>query len=218
MAIGGLIETHDSDEQRGGARRTVRLVAEGVRADGGQLGVRLHNISSGGLLLESEARLEIGEEIAIDLPEAGPVAAQVTWRSASLHGCRFTHPLPDSVLSAAQLKSAIAPPAAQGRPGLASGSLGARLASLRQERGLTLAQVADALGVSKPTVWAWEHDRAQPVARRIGAIARLFEVSEAELVTGNDLSEAEQAIENARRLVAKAYGCAPHQVRIMLDL
>ena len=46
-----------------------------------------------------------------------------------------------------------------------------RLNHLRRERGMTLAQVASALGVSKPTVWAWEKGKARPLPERIAAIA-----------------------------------------------
>jgi len=221
VAIPGLLDpTSNAAGSRIGARRQIRLVVEGVRADGGESLVRLHNISAGGLMLESDVRLDKGEEIVIDLPRAGPILARVMWRSASLHGCRFDEPLSTAVLSAAELQSAIAPPEETAAPigGTAPGSLGKRLASLRQERGLTLAQVAEQLGVSKPTVWAWEHDRSQPVASRIGVLAEALGVAESELITGRDVSQAETAIAEARRVVAEAYGCAPHQVRIMIDL
>lgn len=220
MAIPGLINpSRTVGEGRGTARRNVRLVTEGIRADGDEALVRLHNISCGGLLLESDLRLEKGEEVMLDLPLAGHTLARVIWRSASLHGCRFDEPLPSAILSAAELQSAIAPPEeALPQGGLSQGSLGKRLATLRQERGLTLAQVAEQLGVSKPTVWAWEHDRSQPVSSRIGALADALGVAEAELMTGRDVSKVESVIADARRTIAGAYGCAPHQVRIMIDL
>ena len=50
-------------------------------------------------------------------------------------------------------------------------ALAARLGRLRREAGLTLADVAAALGVSKPTVWAWEKGKARPLPERLGAIA-----------------------------------------------
>ena len=220
MAIPGLINPSSTDaEGRSAARRNIRLVTEGMRADGDEALVRLHNISSGGLLLESDLRLEKGEEVVLDLPQAGPTVARVVWRSGSLHGCRFDDPLAPAVLSAAELQSAIAPPEeAVPQTGMSQGSLGKRLATLRQERGLTLAQVAEQLGVSKPTVWAWEHDRSQPVSSRIGALADALGVAEAELITGRDISHVESVIAEARRTIAAAYGCAPHQVRIMIDL
>ena len=220
MAIPGLLNLTKSEASgRDAPRRNVRVAAEGMREDGEEALIRLHNISAGGLMLESDVALEIGEEVVLDLPEAGPTVAKVVWRSASLHGCRFVEPLPGSALSAAELKSAIAPAdEAMPLPGPSRGSLGKRLAQLRQERGLTLAQVAEELGVSKPTVWAWEHDRSQPVASRIGALAQVLGVPEADLATGRDISHAEIAIAEARETVAEAYGCAPHQVRIMIDL
>jgi transcriptional regulator with XRE-family HTH domain len=220
MAIPGLLDPIGRDDSnRDSPRRVIRLATEGLLADGVETLVRLHNISAGGLMLESDVALAKGEQIVIDLPLAGPTVAQVVWRSASLHGCRFERALSPAVLSAAELKSAIAPiEETAPQPGSVQGSLGKRLAALRQERGLTLAQVAEQLGVSKPTVWAWEHDRSQPVAGRIGALADALGVAEAELITGRDVSHAEAAIAEARQAVAEAYGCPPHQVRIMIDL
>lgn len=220
MAIPGLLNLNKTEGTgRDAPRRNVRVATEGVREDGEETLIRLHNISAGGLMLESDVALEIGEELVLDLPEAGPTVAKVVWRSASLHGCRFVEALPSSTLSATELKSAIAPPEETVQvPGAGHGSLGKRLAKLRQERGLTLAQVAEQLGVSKPTVWAWEHDRSQPVTSRIEALAETLGVAEAELITGRDVSHAEAAIAEARAVVAEAYGCAPHQVRIMIDL
>lgn len=220
MAIPGLLDPISiPSENREAPRRVIRLATPGMLPDGEETLIRLHNISVGGMMIESDEPLEQGSEILVDLPEAGAVTARVVWRSASLHGCRFDQPLPPAALSAAELRSAIAPAEQQTSGFVQShGSLGRRLATLRQERGLTLAQVAEQLGVSKPTVWAWEHDRSQPVSSRLGALAHVLGVAEAELVTGRDVSHADNAIAEARRVVAEAYGCAPHQVRIMIDL
>jgi transcriptional regulator with XRE-family HTH domain len=49
---------------------------------------------------------------------------------------------------------------------------GTKLHRLRKERGMTLGDLATALNVSKPTVWAWEHDKAQPLPDRVADIAR----------------------------------------------
>lgn len=220
MAVSGVLAKSDLDEsQRADARRMVSILTEGKSSDGGETPVQLHNISRGGLMLECPLELAVGEELLIDIPEAGITTSRIVWKSACLYGCRFTQPLPASALSAAELASAIAPAEAEiTEPGQGRGSLGKRLAALRQERGLTLAQIADELGVSKPTVWAWEHDRSQPVSSRIGALADALGVPEAELLTGRDISHAEQAIAEARDVVAEAYGCSPNQVRIMIDL
>ena len=220
MAIPGHLEQQfEEGGDRDTPRRVVRLQTGGIRADGEAAQLRVHNLSIGGLLLESASDFAIGEELAIDLPEQGPTGARVMWRSDTLYGCRFEEPLPQKVLSAAELRSAIAAPdAAILPPAIERGSLGRRLANLRQERGLTLAQVAEELGVSKPTVWAWEHDRSQPVASRVGAIAEVLGVSEMELATGRDTGHADQAIAELRSLIAKAYGCPPERVRISIDL
>ncbi|ABC64331.1 helix-turn-helix domain-containing protein [Erythrobacter litoralis] len=220
MAIPGVIDDNASEEAgRNEPRRFVRLLTEGIRTGGETASLRLHNISVGGLMIESPVDFEVGEELAIDLPDVGPTDAKIVWRSETLYGARFVEPLPQKALSAAKLKSAIAQPdAAILPPGIDRASLGKRLATMRQERGLTLAQVAEELGVSKPTVWAWEHDRSQPVASRISAIAEVLGVSEIELATGRDTSQAEHAIAETREMIAKAYGCTPQQVRISIDL
>lgn len=222
MPIAGIIETDaDSEGGRNARRWSVRLISEGTLPGGNEAEVMLHNISASGLLLDSPVALEKGAVINLTLPEAGPTDAEIVWRSGSLHGCRFSVPLPSSVLSAAQLGSAIAPASdisGSHQGGAGRASLGKRLAALRQEKGLTLAQVAEQLDVSKPTVWAWEHDRSQPVAKRIAALAAVLDVAEADLLTGRDISQAEHAIAQAREVVAEAYGCAPHQVRVIIDL
>lgn len=60
-------------------------------------------------------------------------------------------------------------------------TLGTQIRRLRTERDLTLSQVAKHLGVSKPTVWAWEHDKALPICRRIDKLALILGVKPSEL-------------------------------------
>src|SRR3546814_18649887 len=75
-------------------------------------------------------------------------------------------PLSPATLSAAQLRSVVVEgePDAQNRPAASAESFGARLQRLRTAKGLTQGQLAVRLGVSEPSISAWELDKARPKA------------------------------------------------------
>lgn len=60
-------------------------------------------------------------------------------------------------------------------------SFGAQIRRLRTEKELTLSQIARHMGVSKPTVWAWEHDKALPIYSRVPGLAAILGVQPSEL-------------------------------------
>ncbi|TCJ39502.1 helix-turn-helix domain-containing protein [Parafrankia sp. BMG5.11] len=60
--------------------------------------------------------------------------------------------------------------------------LGSKLYLLRRESKLTLAELGKRVGVSKPTIWAWENCKAYPRKERIPAIAQALGISENELI------------------------------------
>ncbi len=237
MAIHGFLETtptdaRQSDAGRAGvgqeraARRTLHLEARGATAAGEATDVVIQNISLDGLLLESPLALEPGERILIDLPEAGTIEASVVWTSGDLFGCRFDQSLSPAMLAAAELRSdsiatGFGRPEAEagGRPETAPDDLAARLQRLRKERGLTLAQVAGQLGVSKPTVWAWERGRARPIEERIDALAEALGVTRSELMaTGETSAVLRDLLARSREQIAAAFGTRPENVRIMIEL
>lgn len=209
--------------QRGAPRRVLRLETSGTLPDGREANVTIHNISAGGLLIETGLKLARGEVLTLDLPQAGAVEAAVVWRSEGLHGCAFATPLSAGALAAAQLQGlpvselpVVAPsPARSG----SNEALGVRLNRLRREAGLTLADVAERLGVSKPTVWAWEKGKARPLPERMAAIAEALG-AEAEDLTGAVDAGADTAalIAECRARIAEACGTTPAAVRIMIEL
>jgi transcriptional regulator with XRE-family HTH domain len=213
-----------SGSQRSAPRRALRLEASGLARDGDQANVTIHNISAAGLLIESALDLSKGEQLAIDLPEAGIVTATIVWRSERLYGCAFERALSPAALAAAQLQG-LAPDApttssftlpanAQTAEGL-----GTRINRLRREAGLTLADVAVVLGVSKPTVWAWEKGKARPLPERLGAIAAALGVAPDALTdAARQSSDASAVIEDCRIRIAEAWGASPSAVRIMVEL
>ncbi len=221
-----------SASERGAARRALQLETSGYAAGSDDANVTIHNISSTGLLIETALRLAQGDELAIDLPEAGTVAASVVWCSEPLFGCAFDAAISPAALAAAQLQG-LAPSVPEQSPAQSlaqstapalqaqrpTEALGARLNRLRREAGLTLADVATTLGVSKPTVWAWEKGKARPLPERLDAIAAALGVGPDSLAPGPGIPrEIDAVIADCRLRIAEACGTAPEAVRIMIEL
>lgn len=83
---------------------------------------------------------------------------------------------------------------------------------------MTLAQVAAALGVSKPTVWAWEKGKARPLPERIGAIADVLGVSKDALRHAGVVSASSALVDECRLSLATEYGTEAKNIRIMIEI
>lgn len=197
------------------ARRQLRLEAEGATASGEAARVLIHNISTTGLLIESGVALAEEERIELVLPDVGQAMAHVVWMSESFYGCRFEMPLPASALDTLELYARVI---SRAPPGEAADTLPVRIARLRKEQGLTLDALAALVNVSKPTVWAWEQGKSRPTPERIAALAKLLGVEEAELLTGRDGHALAEALDQARRVVAEAFGVDPGRVKVSIEL
>jgi hypothetical protein len=57
------------------------------------------------LLIEADLELEIGDEVEVELPEAGTTQAEVVWRSGNFFGCEFERAVTTAAVSAARLRS-----------------------------------------------------------------------------------------------------------------
>lgn len=207
-------------------RRRLRLETSGMAEDGVEANVTVHNLSAAGLLIETDLELRIGARLAVDLPRIGPVGAEIVWSSERLFGCAFEQALGEAALAAAQRRGEVTQidgrrqpreraPDVMARPG---DPLGHRLNQLRRERGMTLAQVASALGVSKPTVWAWEKGKARPLPERLGAIADVLGVAEEDLADTGQQGTNSGLVEECRIRIASEYGTSPDRVRIMIEV
>jgi transcriptional regulator with XRE-family HTH domain len=205
-------------------RRKLQLEARGAMPSGAASSVVIHDISATGLLIESPVVLAIDERIGIELPHAGATWAKVVWLSGKLFGCQFDAPISPAALSAAQLRSAvgqqvdIAPHRPLPHEVGQDASFGARIERLRKARGISQAHIASRLGVSKPTVWAWEHGKARPVGSRIAALAEVLGVASADLVSAPGASEVDDLIARSRDQIAAAVGTSPEKVRIWVEL
>ncbi|MEP5936818.1 MAG: helix-turn-helix domain-containing protein [Erythrobacter sp.] len=200
----------------------MHLETSGTLISGERANVTVHNVSATGFLIETDVGLSINEAVTVDLPQTGPVVARVAWASSHLFGCQFDQQISASVLSAMQLKGG--PPLDDGAnvpAGLrqsSSATMGKQLEQLRKKRGMTLADVAGQLGVSKPTVWAWEKGKARPVESRLPDIAKALDISEQELAAMAIPPAVNDLLDTSKRKIADAFGTGPEKVRIMIEL
>jgi len=225
MPIAAHFEAPEANGRPRAERRRLLLETQGALESGEHMKIVLHNFSETGVLLESKVELEIGEVLDLDLPEAPHARARVIWASGSLYGCAFDAPIPSATLRAAQLRSAVqtelglgAAPAPMGPGAIGGESLGERLHRLRKLRGLTQGELASRLGVSKPTVWAWEQGRARPIEERLDAIAEALGVEPAELRPSRTVPGLTDLISRCRDQIAAAVETTPDKVRIMIEL
>lgn len=143
-------------------------------------------------------------------------------------------PLGAAAASAAAHIAAVPPSAEtfhevmEGRPQ----SLAALLRDLRFERNLTLADIADAVGVSRPTVWAWEAGKARPTREKWAPLAEVLGVVPQVLaaaikterngprgaVASRYKDDRAALIAAGRQIIAEAYNVDPSAVRITLEV
>jgi PilZ domain len=103
------LERLETRKRRSAPRRQLSLGA--VLPQTGDEAV-IHDLSTTGILIETKADLATFEQLQLELPEAGQVAATVMWNSGQYFGCEFHKAIPEAAISAALLQS----PAAQPTP------------------------------------------------------------------------------------------------------
>ena len=156
MALTAFLHSADDNaSRRSSPRRLLRLHAAGGPEGSPESRVVVHDISQGGLLIESDQRFVLGDSIQVDLPEAGAVQAEVVWSSGSFVGCRFAHELPSAVVSAALLRSSppdVGPSGAEAASSAASEvrELQARIQQLLQVTDSTTSVPASSPGPAAP--------------------------------------------------------------------
>ena len=202
------------------SRRQLRLPLHGSKATGAEIEALVHNISATGMLVESGAALEIGEVIEVNLPHSGKTATKVIWTSGRLAGCQFEMPISPATLSAAQLRSVVGADAhpAEDLPAPATESFGVRLQRLRTAKELTQGQLAARLGVSEPSISAWELDKARPKAGRIEALSEALGVEISELLGFDEAENLNDLVAKAKAQIAKAAGVDPDKIKFTIEI
>lgn len=94
--------------KRGAVRRTLKLQV-GPADEAVGIRVLIHNISEGGMLIETAAGLSVGETLDLDLPHAGPTEARIVRSDGRYFGCRFVSGISKGSVSAALLRSPAEP-------------------------------------------------------------------------------------------------------------
>jgi hypothetical protein len=90
--------------QRGTVRRALKLQVPSAAEDGGTR-VLVHNISESGMLIETSARLSVGDTLQVHLPHAGATDARVIRSDRLFFGCAFTARISKAAVSAALLRA-----------------------------------------------------------------------------------------------------------------
>lgn len=202
------------------SRRQLRLPLHGSKATSGEIEGLVHNISATGMLVESGTPLEIDEVIEVNLPHSGKTATKVIWTSGSLAGCQFEMPISSATLSAAQLRGVVGPDAhaTEDQPAPATESFGVRLQRLRAARELTQGQLAATLGVSEPSISAWELDKARPKAGRIEALSVALGVEISELLGIDEAENLNDLVARAKAQIARAAGVDPAKIKFTIEI
>lgn len=188
--------------------------------------IKLTNISINGASFETDVLLNKGERIQILISPGSALDAKIIWKRNNVFGCFFTEPLMGEALayatgpewSGSQIFAEVVTP----RPFVATDPLPVRLKKLRQTIGLTLGEIARALSVSKPTVWAWEKGQAKPAPHRFNAISQFFCIDPSELCSIEYHRDPQSLdyllLEKFREQIAQAWGVPPTCVRISIEI
>ena len=173
-------------ENRSADRKEVRLEVRSASSTGTKFFATVYNLSGAGLLLGSDVPLSVNDEIFINLPRTGRTAATVVWAGQGLFGCQFATPISRAVLGAAQLLSPPHSPEAIEPLGAPDSSepFHVRLRQLRKGVGLGVAELAEMLHVSAPSIWNWETGKARPKEKNLSALAQALKTTVPELLFG----------------------------------
>jgi len=172
-----IVPIGDSTQKSRANRRIIRLELPGTHASGESHNVLIRNMSTTGLLLETSEELKIGQELSIELPHSGGATVRIVWASNNLYGGQFQQEISPATLSAAQLLSPTRTSSLPSPEPQETESLGTRLRHLREGKGLSVAQLAQIVKVSKPTIYGWERDKTLPRQENVRSLVKALGVS-----------------------------------------
>lgn len=100
-------------------------------------------------------------------------------------------------------------------------SISERIRTIRMARGITAPDLADRIGVSRPSLWAWENGKAYPrddnrnaLAEALKVPAELFELHASTRNLDNSLL---QIIADAKNRIARIAGVPHEKVVITIE-
>lgn len=173
-------------KKRGQSRRKLRLATTAVQGDG-EATVDILNISLNGLLVRTSGKLTLDEPVMVVLPTQDEHPAHIVWFADDLYGCRFLTPLTQAELSAVMLRSSpdgLTETTETETPPLPQETFGQRLKRLRVASPHSMIELANLVGVTKPTLWKWETDKVRPRDAAVRSLAAVLGVDEMTLLYG----------------------------------
>ena len=144
MSFNAQLKYSYSADERGAERYRLLLPASAEKPGSGVIDIVVHDLSTGGFLVETQAPLSVGSEITLDIPQAGSIAAEVTWSSGSFFGGQFLEPLSPAAVTAAFAASRVV------WPNFTTGSSADRLPAPTEALVPTFAEAAEPLIVEEP--------------------------------------------------------------------
>jgi transcriptional regulator with XRE-family HTH domain len=194
-----------------------RMRFPGAQAKDGEFEATVHNISEFGLVMESDAPLAAGNPVDVKLPHSGAAGSHVAWVSGRLAGLDFAIPISQISLGAARLQGAVALGPAIAGTARHRESFGVRVQRIRLAKAMTQRQLAELMNVSDAAVCGWELNRTRPKPLRMEELAKVLDISLAELLGHPEQNNLLTQIASARETIANAAGVSEDHVRIQID-
>ncbi|MDG5750572.1 PilZ domain-containing protein [Qipengyuania sp. XHP0211] len=150
-------------QSRSSARYTLQLPISIISGEGAEPPGSILNLSREGCLLSTLEYLLPGQSVKMKIAprDEHPIEASVAWSSDTLYGCTFVTPLSADHLSDILRVNPVSPTEVTSSESFLA-KLPEALLAARQASGYTTTELARHLGVSRPTLWAWESGRATP--------------------------------------------------------
>jgi transcriptional regulator with XRE-family HTH domain len=100
---------------------------------------------------------------------------------------------------------------------VADDTLGRRIRRARKARNWSLDDLGSRLGISKVSVWGWEHDRTRPKLEMLERLSAVLDTPVSTLLSGEATSEATAGlVEDCQDRIARALGLAPEAIEIKI--
>ena len=139
------------------SRYPVQVDATVVMRDSTSFSVEVKNLSRRGFGMRCSEPVTEGDEIDIAIDGIASRSAIIAWSHGTLAGGKFRQPLTSRELSQVG-KLEIHP---------SDPEIGQFLRRIRLFSGVTQAHVAEAIGTSRETIWAWEAGKARPSSSKV---------------------------------------------------
>ncbi len=99
-----ILDQDNGADLRSSERRVLRLTVS-LSTAGDGIDALIHDLSNTGLRIETGAKLAIGDELLVDLPDDNLIEARVVWNNDNSYGCEFLSPIAKGVFGAAVLRA-----------------------------------------------------------------------------------------------------------------